>query len=98
MAVFWILGRKDINTIIKKLYASWDSRTFTQYVNRYNLPKDKPIKEYSSGMKTKLMLSAVFSRGTKLLILDERFTGEHRLGNQRKAAGWYANYDYTILL
>lgn len=66
---------KDIKTIMKRLYSSWNSRAFTQYVNRYNLPLDKPIKEYSSGMKTKLMLSTVFSRDTKLLILDEPTSG-----------------------
>jgi ABC-2 type transport system ATP-binding protein len=66
---------KDINTIMNKIYSSWDSRTFTKYANRNNLPMDKPIQGYSSGMKTKLMLSTVFSRDAKLLILDEPTSG-----------------------
>jgi ABC-2 type transport system ATP-binding protein len=40
---------KDINAMMKRFYDSWDSRAFTQYANRYNLPLNKPIKEYSSG-------------------------------------------------
>ncbi|HWP79362.1 MAG TPA: ABC transporter ATP-binding protein [Candidatus Acidoferrum sp.] len=66
---------KDINTIMKRLYSSWDSRAFTRYVRRYDLPMDGQIHTYSSGMKTKLMLSAVFSRDTRLLVLDEPTSG-----------------------
>jgi len=66
---------KDVNLLMKKLYPSWDSRTFTSFLSKYNLPMDKPIKEYSGGMKTRLMLSSVFSRDTRLLLLDEPTSG-----------------------
>ena len=44
-------------------------------MGEWNLPTDKPIKEFSKGMKVKLMLASVLSRDTKLLILDEPTSG-----------------------
>ena len=66
---------KDVGTIMKRLYQTWNDGKYLDFLSRYNLPKDKILKEFSSGMKTKLMLATVFSRDTKLLILDEPTSG-----------------------
>ena len=66
---------KDVGTIMKRLYRTWNDGKYLDFLSRYTLPKDKMLKEFSSGMKTKLMLATVFSRDTKLLILDEPTSG-----------------------
>ena len=66
---------KDVLWIMEKTYQTFDKTKYLDYLERYRLPVNKPIREYSSGMKTKLMLAAAFSRETKLLLLDEPTSG-----------------------
>lgn len=66
---------KDVLWIMKKTYQIFDKTKYLDYLEQYRLPVNKPIREYSSGMKTKLMLAAAFSRETKLLLLDEPTSG-----------------------
>jgi len=66
---------KDIEDIIKEFYNLWDSKLFRQYLDKFNLPFDKRIKDLSRGMKIKLMLAAAMSHDAKLLILDEPTSG-----------------------
>ena len=40
----------DIETIMKCCYQTWDSRTFANYRNRFELPPKKAVKELSRGM------------------------------------------------
>ena len=48
---------------------------YTQYLKRFDLPKDKKIKKFSKGMKMKLEFAIAFSHAPKLLILDEATSG-----------------------
>ena len=66
---------KDVNLIMSKIHSSWRNTDFEKYMREFDLPTKKQIKDYSSGMKTKLMLASVFSRDTELLILDEPTSG-----------------------
>lgn len=66
---------KDVLWIMEKAYQTFDKTKYLDYLGRYELLANKPIREYSSGMKTKLMLAAAFSRQTKLLLLDEPTSG-----------------------
>jgi ABC-2 type transport system ATP-binding protein len=66
---------KDIEKTIKGFYRSWDSGLYRQYIDKFNLPLDKKIKELSRGMKIKLMLAVAMSHNAKLLILDEPTSG-----------------------
>lgn len=66
---------KDVLWIMEKAYQTWNKTKYLDYLERYRLPVNKPIREYSSGMKTKLMLAAAFSHETKLLLLDEPTSG-----------------------
>jgi ABC-2 type transport system ATP-binding protein len=66
---------KDVQWIMEKTYQTFDKTKYLNYLERYRLPVNKPIREFSSGMKTKLMLAVAFSRETKLLLLDEPTSG-----------------------
>jgi len=66
---------KDIINTLKDFYNSFDEAKFKEYVNKWNLPYGKKIKEFSKGMKAKLSFASVLSRDTKLLLLDEPTSG-----------------------
>lgn len=66
-----ILSPRKLNRVLKNIYHSWDERTFLSLLKKLSLPIDKPIKQYSRGMKMKLAISAALSHNSKLLILDE---------------------------
>ena len=70
-----ILSPKKLNRVLKNIYHSWDEHTFLGLVKKLSLPIDKPIKQYSRGMKMKLAISAALSHDSKLLILDEATSG-----------------------
>ena len=70
-----ILSPKKINQIMKNIYRNWDERCFFRSVSRFSLPLEKPIKQFSKGMKMKLAISAAMSHHSKLLILDEATSG-----------------------
>ena len=56
-------------------YEAWDHARFQSLVDRFNLPQDKKIRDFSRGMQMKLMLSCALSHDARLLILDEPTSG-----------------------
>ncbi|MEE1313443.1 MAG: ABC transporter ATP-binding protein [Lachnospiraceae bacterium] len=66
---------KDIRSILKSMYVSFQEENFNQMITDWKLPEKTKIQDYSRGMKVKLMFAAVLSRDTKLLILDEATNG-----------------------
>ncbi len=66
---------KNIDFVMKNIYKNWDSEVFAGYVQRFELPEGKNIKEYSRGMKMKLSIAIALSHHSKLLILDEATSG-----------------------
>lgn len=70
------LTYKDINKIMKEMYKKdWKEALFEEYRQRFKLPLDKKVKEYSRGMKQKLGIAVALSHDAKLLILDEATSG-----------------------
>lgn len=69
------LKLKDISTIMKNVFKNWDNSVFLNYSNKFKLPSDKIIKQYSKGMKMKLSIAVALSHNSKLLILDEATSG-----------------------
>ena len=61
----------DISIIMNNIYDNWDKGLFARYLDRFKLPKDKRVKDYSKGMKMKLSISVALSHNPELLILDE---------------------------
>lgn len=70
-----LLTIKDINSIMKDIYTKWDSDLFSQYLERFDLPENKHIKELSKGMHKKLEIATALAHRPKLLILDEPTSG-----------------------
>jgi ABC-2 type transport system ATP-binding protein len=65
----------DIIPILENLYKQFDKSFFLHMVNQFELPKNKKIKEFSTGMKAKLKVIVAMSHQAKLLILDEPTAG-----------------------
>ena len=66
---------KDIKAILKNTYTAFDEQLFTNYIEKYQLPADKKLEQFSVGMKAKLKLITAISHKAKLLILDEPTAG-----------------------
>ena len=69
------LTAKQINSIIKDAYKNWNENKFYDLLKQFNLPTNKLIKDFSSGMKMKLKIATAISHNPKLLILDEPTSG-----------------------
>jgi len=65
----------EVSYIMKNIYNEWDNNTFNRYVDKFELPKNKIIKDYSRGMKMKMSIAVALSHNAKLLILDEATSG-----------------------
>lgn len=66
---------KDITKIMAGLYDSFDKEKFLERCRQSNLPMNKKIKDFSTGMKAKLKVLLALSHDTKLLVLDEPTAG-----------------------
>lgn len=66
---------RDVIPILNSLYKKFDRRFFEEQARKFQLPPDKKIKEFSTGMKAKLKVLAAISHNAKLLILDEPTAG-----------------------
>ncbi len=66
---------RDIIPVLKNLYKSFDHSFFIEQTQRFQLPTDKKIKGFSTGMKAKLKVLTAISHNAKLLILDEPTAG-----------------------
>jgi len=69
------LNAREINNILKKIYKIWDEDKFLKFLDKFSLPQDKSIKDYSRGMKMKLSTAVSLSHDSKILILDEATSG-----------------------
>ncbi len=61
--------------VTKKFYKNWDNAAFEKYFKKFDLDKNKRVKELSAGMKVKFSLALALSHNARLLILDEPTSG-----------------------
>lgn len=66
---------RDIIPILVQFYEDFDKPFFLEQLKKFQLPCDKKIKEFSTGMKAKLKVLAAISHNARLLILDEPTAG-----------------------
>lgn len=66
---------EQVERMMQGIYRRWDSGVFWDYLERLNVPKDKPFGQFSRGTKMKLGIAVALSHGAKLLILDEATGG-----------------------
>jgi len=70
-----LFNANEMELFMKNIYATWQSKTYRDYLKRFGLPQDKPIKAYSKGMKVKLSFAVALSHQPQLLLLDEATSG-----------------------
>ncbi len=70
-----VLNVKDIEMILAGCYKNWDSAKFNSMCSRFGLPKNKAIKDFSTGMRAKLNIATALCHGAQLLVLDEATSG-----------------------
>lgn len=66
---------KDLISIMQNTYPDFDKQAFMDKCKHFQLPMDKKIKDFSTGMKVKLKVLVAMSHRAKLLILDEPTAG-----------------------
>lgn len=65
----------DIIKILKKAYPNFAQKKFETTCKSMGLPTNKPMKDFSTGMKAKLRVLIAMTHEAKLLILDEPTAG-----------------------
>lgn len=67
---------KDVEKIMGRMFPErWDPELFWSYMERFKLPRDKRIKDYSKGMRVKFNFATALSHQPELMILDEATSG-----------------------
>lgn len=69
------LKAPQVGKILAGTYRNWDAPLFDAYLDRFQLPRNKKIKEFSKGMKMKLSIASALAHHPRLLILDEATAG-----------------------
>lgn len=70
-----MLTPKQLGNVFGKIYSTWDKKSYLEMLDKFKLPLNKKIKDFSKGMKMKYSISVAFSHHSKLLILDEATSG-----------------------
>lgn len=65
----------DLIPMLKSMYRNFQEEEFRRQCEKFRIPLDKKIKEFSTGMKRKLQVLAAITHEAKLLILDEPTSG-----------------------
>lgn len=65
----------EVGACMAGIYPEWDWPVYRGYLEEFELPKDKEIRDYSKGMKVKLSFAVALSHNAELLILDEATSG-----------------------
>ena len=55
------LRPRDADGILSRVYPAWDSQLYRRYLEKFKLPEQKYVKEFSRGMKMKLSLAAALA-------------------------------------
>jgi len=63
-----IFTANEIESFMQGIYNNWEHSTYQNYLNKFNLPPKKKIKDFSRGMKVKLAFAVALSHSAKLLI------------------------------
>ena len=66
---------KELLPVLSHLYPAFSKQEFIRQCDRFEIPMEKKIGQFSTGMKRKLQVLAAVSHGASLLILDEPTAG-----------------------
>ena len=66
---------RDVETVLCRVFKTWDKGLYRDYLDKFGLSGAKNIKELSRGMRMKLSLAAALAHRPRLLLLDEATAG-----------------------
>ena len=66
---------KDMEKYLGTIYGSFDKKAFYEYLERFDLDKNRKISTFSKGMKKQMAIICGLCANTKYLICDETFDG-----------------------
>ncbi len=92
---------RKVVPVMKSLYHRFDRQDFLDKCMHFELPIDKKIKDFSTGMYAKLKLLIAMSHDAKLLILDEPAAGLDVLAREElldMLRGYMENESRSILI
>lgn len=69
------LNIKDLSEVMKNIFGEWEEDTYYRLTDAFSLPRDRKIKEFSTGMRQKAALAIALSHRAELLVLDEPASG-----------------------
>lgn len=69
------LNVTQLGKVTKNMICGWDDETYSKLCDRFALPRDRAIKEFSHGTKAKTALAVALSHHADTLILDEPTSG-----------------------
>lgn len=70
-----VINARQMGKIMAGTYKNWDQAAYDGWIERFQLPLDKKVKDYSRGMTMKLGIAAALSHRARLLLLDEATGG-----------------------
>ena len=70
-----LLNPKDINSIMKDIYKTWDESLFYKYLENFKINDKQQLKTMSKGMVKKVEIATALAHQPKILILDEPTSG-----------------------
>lgn len=96
-----VLTPIQINKMFRNIYHNWEEDTFFAFLDRFGLPKKKPIGKFSRGMQMKLQIAVALSHQSRLLIMDEPTSGLDPIVRNEILdvfLSYVENEEHTILL
>ena len=66
---------QQLISVMSRFYPDFQEKEFRERCERFQIPLNKQIKEFSTGMKAKLNVLLALSHGSRLLLLDEPTAG-----------------------
>ena len=95
------LRPRDVDSILAPVFEQWDRELYLDYLDKFQLPRKKLIKDFSRGMKMKLSLAAALAHHPRLLILDEATAGLDPVVRDEildEFLGFICDEDHAILI
>lgn len=65
----------DLKSFYQSSYSTFDDKVFDDLISKLDLPRKKPLSQFSKGMKRQAIVAAALASRTKYILLDEAFDG-----------------------
>ena len=69
------LSVNELKDFYKLTYPSFDEAVFDELVKKLDLPRKKPLSQFSKGMKRQAIVACALASRTRYILLDEAFDG-----------------------